>query len=125
MKKKIWIIDDYLPLLDCMRIVLELHHYEIEIAQDAEGLLKIEKNTKPNLILIDYHVSGINGYSIFEQIKNNTELKHIPVILMSGHKNIEQISVLFGANDFIAKPFNFDELLTKITKLCSTQTEPL
>lgn len=45
MKKKIWIIDDYLPMLDCMRIVLELHDYEVEIAQDGKGLL--DKKTRP------------------------------------------------------------------------------
>ncbi|MDP1604285.1 MAG: response regulator [Legionella sp.] len=116
MKKKIWIIDDYLPMLDCMRIVLELHHYEVEIAQDSQCLLG--KKTKPDLILIDYHLPGVDGYNLFEQIKNHSEFKHIPIILMSGHRNIQQISFLYGANDFIAKPFNFDELLEKIAKLC-------
>lgn len=118
MRKKIWIIDDYLPMLDCMRMMLELYHYEVEIAEDIKPLL--EKKARPNLLLMDYHIAGIDGYNLFEQIKNHSELKNIPLILMSGHKDIEQISILYGANDFLAKPFNYEELLEKITTLFST-----
>lgn len=118
MKKKILIIDDYLPILDCLRMILELHHYEVEITQDGTCLLD-ENNAVPDLLLIDYHIPGIDGYSIFEQVKNNPRLKHIPAIFMSGRKDIEQISILFGAQDFIAKPFDFDKLLHKIAKYCS------
>lgn len=116
MKKKILIIDDYLPILECLRMMLELHHYKVEITQDGQCLLD-KTATTPDLLLIDYHIPGVDGYSIFEQLKNNSELKHTPVILMSGHKDIEHLSQLFGARDFIAKPFNFDELLHKIAKI--------
>lgn len=119
MKKKILIIDDYLPILDCLRMILELHHYEVEITQDGACLLD-ENNAEPDLLLIDYHIPGIDGYSIFEQVKSNPRLKNIPAILMSGHKDIEQISILFGAEDFIAKPFDFDKLLHKIAQYCSS-----
>ncbi len=121
MKKKIWIIDDYLPMLDCMRIVLELHDYEVEIAQDGKGLL--DKKNTPDLLLIDYHIPGIDGYSLVEQIKNQPQFKNTPFIIMSGHKDIEQISTFYGANDFIAKPFNFDELVEKIATLCNPNSD--
>jgi DNA-binding response OmpR family regulator len=117
MNKKILIIDDYLPMLDCLRIVLELHHYDVEIALDGKCL--IDKNTKPDVLLLDYHLPGIDGHNLFEQIKNNSELKQIPIILMSGHKDTAQIATFLGADDFIAKPFSFDDLLRKIDRLCS------
>lgn len=115
--KKIWIVDDYLPMLDCLRMVLELNHYQVQISQDDISLL--HKSPKPDLLLIDYHIAGVDGYSIFEQVKSYPELKQIPVILMSGHRDIEQLSIRYGADDFIAKPFDFDELLVKIAKQCS------
>lgn len=117
MKSKIWIIDDYLPMLDCLKIVLELHHYEVEITRDDLSLLN--NHSIPDLLLIDYHIPGIEGDTIFQKIKNNSTLKKIPTLLMSGHQNIEQLAILCGANDFIAKPFDFNELLIKIARLCS------
>ena len=121
MKKKILIIDDYLPMLDCFRMVLELHHYDVEIAQDGKCLL--DSNTKPDIVLLDYHLPGIDGHSLFEQFKNKSELKHIPIILMSGHKDIAQIAMFLGADDFIAKPFSFDDLLKKIDSLSDVSSE--
>lgn len=115
MKKTIWIIDDYLPMLDCMRIMLELHHYDVKITPDGSCLLN--KNTKPDLLLIDYHIPGIDACNLVDQIRNKPEFHHIPIILMSGHKDVEQLSIRYGANDFIAKPFYFDELLRKVEVL--------
>ena len=123
MKKKIWIIDDYLPILDSIRIILEVNHYEVEIAQNELNIL--DKNKKPDLLLIDYHMPGLDIDSIFKQVKNHSELKSIPTILMSGHIDIEHLATLCGADDFIAKPLNFDELLNKIETLCSTQRQTM
>lgn len=116
MKKKIWIIDDYLPIVDCMRIVLELNHYEVEIAQNK--LNTLNKTIKPDLLLIDYHIPGLDVDSILKGLKNNCELKSIPTILMSGDTDIEYLATLCGADDFIDKPINFDALLDKIEALC-------
>ena len=80
--KKIWIVDDYLPMLDCMRIILELHHYEVEIKQNAEFI--VDNQIQPDLLLIDYHIPGIDNYSIFEQVKKSSSFQNIPIILMSG-----------------------------------------
>jgi len=121
MKKKIWIIDDYLPILDSIRIVLELNHYEVEIAQDELNIL--DKNIKPDLLLIDYHIPGLDVDSIFKQVKNHSKLKSIPTILMSGNIDIEHLATHCGADDFIAKPINFDKLLNKIAILCPTESQ--
>lgn len=118
MKKKIGIIDDYLPMLDSMRMMLELHHYEVEITQD--GMYFLEKNSQPDLFLIDYHIPGTDVHSICKQIKNNPLFNKIPIILMTGHKDIKEISALCGADDFITKPFDFEKLLMKIENLCSS-----
>ncbi len=121
MKKKIWIIDDYLPILDSMRIVLELNHYEVEVAQDELNIL--DKNIKPDLLLIDYHIPGLDVDNIFKHVKNHSELKSIPTILMSGSIDIEHLATNCGADDFIAKPINLDKLLNKIALLCPSERQ--
>lgn len=123
MKKKIWIIDDYLPMLEGLRIALELNYYEVEIVQDALNIL--DKNMNPDLLLVDYQMPGLNVDSVFKQVKNNPKLNPIPTILMSGHLHVEQLATLCGADDFIAKPFNFDELLNKIETLFSKEIQKI
>ncbi|WP_040534084.1 response regulator [Legionella drancourtii] len=115
MKKKILIIDDCLPILNSLHMILEMHYYEVEIAQNGRCLLD-NNDALPDILLVDYRISGIDGCNLFTQLKNNTQFKHIPVILMSGDIDIERIAVFLGVNDFIAKPFNIDVLLNKIER---------
>ncbi len=100
-------------------MILEMHHYEVEIAQNGACLLD-NNGALPDILLVDYRISGIDGGSLFTQLKNNMRFKHIPVILMSGDIDIERISTLLGVNDFIAKPFNLDDLLNKIERCIRT-----
>ncbi len=109
-------MDDYLPMLDGIRIALELHHYEVEVIQGIPGIL--DNNIKPDLLLIDYHMPDLDVDNVFKQVKNNSK-NPIPIILMSGHVHIEQLAALFSVDDYIAKPFHFDDLLYKIETLLS------
>lgn len=127
MKKKILIVDDCFPILDSLRMMLEMNHYEVEITQDGARLLDSHE-ALPDIILADYHIPDIDGLSLFKHLENNTQFKHIPIILMSGDTDIERIYTFLGVNDYIAKPFKLDELLNKIEKnLISTsgQFEPI
>lgn len=116
MKKKILIVDDYFPILDSLRILLELNDYEVEIAQN--GLNILDKNIKPDLLLIDYHIPGLDVDNILKQVKNHSVFKSIPTLLMSGHVNLEHFAARCGTDDFIAKPLNLERLLNKIKILC-------
>ena len=122
MKKKILIIDDCLPILNSLRMILEMHHYEVEIAQNGAYLLD-NNNALPDILLVDYRISGVDGCSIITQLKNNARFKHIPVILMSGDIDIGRLSIRLGVNDFIAKPFNLDDLVKKIETCIAVPTE--
>ena len=113
MKKKILIIDDSLPILNSLRMLLEMHHYDVEITQNGAYFLE-HHHALPDIVLTDYHIPGMDDCSIINHLKQNDRLKHIPVILMSGDIDIEKRSNLLGANDFISKPFNLDDLLNKI-----------
>lgn len=119
MKKKILIIDDYLPILNSLQMILEMHNYDVETTQNSAYLL--ENDVKlPDIILTDYHIPGISCGTMIKQLKNHEKFKHISIILMSGGIDIESVSSLLGVNDFIAKPVDLDALLNKIER-CMAQ----
>lgn len=113
MNRKILIIDDCVPILNSLSILLEMHHYEVETAQDLACLLD-DNIALPDILLSDYRLSGTDGSNILSLLKNNERLKNIPFILMSGDIDIEKISIFLGVTNYIAKPFNVGDLLNKI-----------
>ena|ERR1017187_9044065 len=117
-KKKILVADDNPAILDALKIMLEEEGYEVETtvdgatAQDMKGHL-------PDLLLLDIWMSGIDGRDICKHLKSAAATKHIPVTMISATKDIEQIAKDSGADDFISKPFQMENLLAIVAKYVS------
>ena len=111
------IVDDDPDILDAMRLLLEMEGYAVVTVQKADSLKSlIEKGTLPNLILLDVLLSGKDGRDVCQELKHQEETKHIPIIIVSAHPSAAKNAIRYGAEDFIAKPFNIDELLQKVKK---------
>lgn len=111
---KILVVDDDQSILDSMEIILNLQGYEVESTTKGEETFSKIESFKPDLILMDIYLSGMDGREICKQIKENDALKNIPVIIFSAHKSMKDVFRESGANDFIGKPFNMDELYEKV-----------
>jgi len=75
------------------------------------------KDFKPDLVLMDIMLAGMDGRNICKNIKENVLTQSLPVILISGTHDVgESLNLPSGPNDFLAKPFDIDFLLTKIEK---------
>lgn len=102
---KILIIEDD-PFLSEMYVAKFTQvNFEVEVAIDGqEGLRKIEKN-KPDLILLDIVLPKMDGFEILEKIKNNPQLKKIPVVLLTnlGQRNEVEKGLGLGADEYIIK----------------------
>lgn len=116
MKKKILIIDDCFPILNALSIALEMHHYEVETAQNGTPLLD-DKQAMPDVVLVDYHIPNVNIIDVLNQFKAKNHSKHIPIILMSGSIDLEKTARDLEVDDFIAKPMNLDDLLNKLNAI--------
>ncbi|MBP7967074.1 response regulator transcription factor [Candidatus Woesebacteria bacterium] len=110
---KILVADDDLSILEVIDLMLTDEGYVVETVSDGEEIYKIEKDF-PDLILLDIWMSGMDGRDICKYIKSQEHLKHIPVILISANKDTAIIATESGADDFIAKPFEMEELLSKV-----------
>jgi CheY-like chemotaxis protein len=101
-----------------MRMMLEFEGYDVTTAQNGTTILDMETEL-PDLVLLDIWMSGTDGRDICRQLKQSEKTSKIPIVLVSASKDIERSALEAGANDFIAKPFEMNELLQKIEKKIS------
>ena len=114
-KKKILVADDDTAILHVMTLMLEDDGYEVTSTLDGETVQKVQ-NELPDLVLLDIWMSGIDGREICKQLKSQKNTKHIPIIMISANKDTRDIAKKAGADDFVAKPFEMQELLAKVEK---------
>lgn len=116
MKKKILIAEDDKAIIDVVKIILENEGYEILLADQGETIFKkIEKN-RPDLIFLDIWLFGEDGGKIAKKLKSKSHTRHIPLVLMSANNETEKITKTVGADDFLLKPFDIDDLLFIVRK---------
>lgn len=111
---KILVVDDDQSILDSMEIALSLKDYEVDTTTRGEETFSKIRSFKPDLIFMDVYLSGMDGREITKKIKEDESTKDIPVIIFSANKSMKEVFLESGANDFIGKPFNMDELYEKV-----------
>lgn len=114
MNKKILVVDDGEDILDGIKIVLEDEGYDVKVLTNSMKVIERAKKIKPNLILLDYMMPGLDGGKATERIKKDSSLKNIPVIIFSASQELERVAQEAGADDILAKPFEIDALVEKI-----------
>ena len=115
MNKKILIADDDPAICDSIKMMLELEGYIVSTTVDGETIYKMEKEY-PDLLLLDIWMSGQDGRDICKYLKKETHTKDIPIIMISASRDIRKSAQEAGADDFLEKPFEQEELLKKISK---------
>jgi DNA-binding response OmpR family regulator len=116
-KKKIMIADDDQGILDAVGLLLEFEGYEVISALNCSGLLS-EEPSLPDLLLLDIWMSGADGRDTCKVLKEKQVTASLPIIMISASKDIGASAIAAGADDFLAKPFEINDLLKKIEKFC-------
>lgn len=116
MGQKILAVDDDRDILDALKHVLYYGGYEVVTSINAENIFEQVERYKPNLILLDIMLSGKDGRQVCRQLKTNLTTKQIPIIMISATPGLRQDILSCGAEDFIAKPFDINDLLNRIAQ---------
>jgi len=117
---KILIVDDDLSNLSLMKAVLINNGYEVVQAKNGAKALEILRSENINLIISDILMPVMDGYHLCQECKSDKNLKNIPFIFCSGtytDKKDESLSIKFGAEAFIAKPFHNEQLLQTVSQV--------
>jgi DNA-binding response OmpR family regulator len=116
MKKKILIAEDDKAIIEVVRIILENEGYEVFQASQGEQVHAAIDKHSPDMILLDIWLFGEDGGQIARVIKGKPKTKDIPLVMMSANNETEKITKESGADDFLLKPFNIEDLLYIVKK---------
>ncbi|KKS98142.1 MAG: response regulator [Candidatus Gottesmanbacteria bacterium GW2011_GWA2_43_14] len=115
-KKHILIVDDDSAILDVIQIILNDAGYATHIISDGDQVRNFLNRQRVDLILLDIWMSGMDGSEITKMLKDDNGTKSIPVIMISANNQGMNIAKSSGADGFIAKPFEIDQLLNVVAK---------
>lgn len=112
---KILIVDDDKVYISIFREILE-DVYTLQAARSGEDALLLLPRFRPDLILLDVMMPGLDGYQVCRKIRANPLYRYVKIILVSGRANLDDRLEGYkaGADDYLTKPFNEDELLAKV-----------
>ena len=115
-KEKILIVDDEEHILELLDFNLKNAGYETFIATDGIEAVKIAKEEKPNLILLDLMIPGIDGFDVCKEIKKDKDMKNTSIIMLTakGEELDKILGLELGADDYITNPFSVRELLARV-----------
>lgn len=117
MKKKIYVVEDNDDIRELVEYLLEIEGYEVTGFANATKFSQIIVNELPDLVVLDVMLPDGNGVDICNKLKSNPVTKELPVLLMSANANMAFVSKESMADDFISKPFDIDDLVTRAKKL--------
>ena len=120
-QRKILLVDDSETILMMEQMILQKESYEIVMARDGEeGIAKAVK-TKPDLILMDVVMPIMNGFEAVKRLRQREETKFVPIVMVTTQAEIESMEAGYvsGCNDYVVKPIDRLELLTKVKNLLS------
>jgi DNA-binding response OmpR family regulator len=117
-KKKILIVEDDLDIRIMMEYILR-EDYDLVLCEDGRSGIDKAVEERPDLILLDIYMPGISGLEVCKAVRDNSEISSTPVILLTAGALKEEVSegYAIGADDYIFKPFEPEELIERIEKL--------
>ncbi len=116
MSIRVLVVDDEEDIRDVLKITLEAEKYEVIEAENGEEALKIIAQKTPDLVLLDYKMPKMDGREVCRRVKKDILLRHLPIIMVTGKGEITDKvdGIDAGADDYIVKPFEPEELLAHI-----------
>lgn len=125
-KKRILLIEDEEDIAALIKLQAEVSGYKLHVEVDGINGYRAVEREKPDLVILDIMLPGENGLDVCRKIKNNPELKGIPVILLTAKS--EELDVVLGlelgADDYVAKPFSPKVLFSRIKAVLRRAKEP-
>lgn len=115
-KPGILVVDDDAPILEAVADILEIHGYHVVTARDGVTGLDKLREFRPDLIISDIMMPDMDGYQFFETVRRNPAWITIPFMFLTakGQKTDIRHGYQIGADDFIVKPFETEDLIVKV-----------
>ena len=115
-KKKVLVVDDDPCILEVLKSGLELQGYSVETAENESNFRIALHQSRPDAILMDICIPGLDGISLCRDIRSSPDTSHIPIIILTAFSDVRTFhdAMLFGAADFLTKPFNLQDVSKRL-----------
>jgi len=125
-KKRILLIEDEEDIAALIKLQAEISGYKLHVEVDGINGYRAVEREKPDLVILDVMLPGYNGFDVCRRIKNNSDLKNIPILILSAKTDeIDMVLGLeLGADDYVAKPFSPKVLFSRIKAIFRRGREP-
>lgn len=117
MNKKVFIFDDNEDILELCTLILESAGYETKTSASSNDIIDQVAGYEPDLILMDNWLPDVGGVVATQALKKHPTYKHIPVIYFSANNDVKALAANAGADRYLAKPFDIDQLEEMIESL--------
>jgi len=118
----ILIVEDDPQVARLISLVLQRNGYESQVVSDGQSALQEAKAKRPSLIFADLTIKGMGGDALCHALKEHPETKEIPYIVVSGDRDIADKAKKCGADGYMGKPFEFDDLIRLVTKYAKAES---
>ena len=117
--RKILVVDDEEQLALALRIRLQSRGYEVTTAGDGRQALELIERHQPDLVILDVLMPVMDGFEVYHLLKENPKTKDIPVIIVTakGERKDRQLGLSSPSYNYIAKPFEVEDLLAKVREV--------
>jgi len=117
-RRDILLIEDNADSRQALALLLEHHGYSVRSAENGAVALEEARRQPPDLVITDLSMPELSGFDVLERLRKLPELAAVPVIVVSGHRDVEDRIAGFelGADDFLPKPVHLDELLARVRR---------
>lgn len=115
--KKILLLDDDLDILQLVESLFVMEGFEVKATSTCTGLVLLAESFQPDLIILDYRLSDGNGGDLCREFKAHPMLNDTPVVIFSAYVKPGFSFMDFGCDEFIAKPFDIDDLISVAKRL--------
>jgi len=114
-KSLILVLDDDPDICIMIKMVLDYYGYDAMDAANEENARKIISSNHVDLLIMDMLLSGVDGTDICRQLKQDKKTSSIPILMFSAHPTAKESCLAAGADDFISKPFEMNDMMDKIS----------
>jgi len=114
--KTILIFEDDTIILEVITVVLTDLGFQVEVSETSHDIIQKVESAEPDLILMDNWIPNIGGVEATRLLKADKRFSHIPVIYVSANNDIQSLANRAGANDFLSKPFDLEDLENIVNK---------
>jgi DNA-binding response OmpR family regulator len=114
---RILVVDDDPDISMMLKLMLEYKGYAVSLLPKPEETIKTLEREKFSMVIIDMLLSGVSGIDICSMIRKNEKTAGSAVLMISAHPNAREICLQAGADDFISKPFDMNDILARIKNL--------